>query len=103
MYKGTTPTFILTLPQDVDLSIASNVYVSFAKNNGGAIEKTGDDLIVNGNVVNVFLTQKETLSFTNEVSVQINWTYQEGSVVKRACTEIKTIDVSDNLISRAIE
>lgn len=103
MVKGTTPTFVFTLPQTVDLSAASHVYVTFAKSNGNSLDKSGESLSVDGNVVSVFLTQKETLAFTNKIAVQINWTYQEGSVVKRACSQIKTIDFTNNLIPRVIE
>lgn len=28
MYKGITPTFTLTLPEDIDLSFASHIYVT---------------------------------------------------------------------------
>ena len=102
MYKGTTPTFIFTLPDTVDLSLASNVYVTFLKSNGGAIEKSGSDVIIDHNTASVFLTQKESLSLTSKVKIQINWTYSEGDKTKRACSVVKTIDVSDNLISRVI-
>lgn len=103
MYKGTTPTFIFTLPETVDLSMASNVYVTFAKSDGGVVEKTGDDLVIDSNRVSVFLTQKETLTFTSKVKIQINWTYTENDVTKRACSTIKTIDVLNNLIPRAVK
>lgn len=105
MFKGITPTFTLSLPDDVDLERASNIYVTFAKKNGTAlIQKKNDDLEINENVVNVYLTQEETLSFPNgSVLVQINWTYIEGAKKKRACSQIATIFWNDNLERSVLE
>lgn len=104
MYKGITPTFTLTLPESVDLSTAANVYVSFAsKVCDVSLQKSGDELTVERNVVSVFLTQEETLSFPRgETAVQINWTYQEADVTKRACSTIATVTWTDNLINEVI-
>lgn len=103
MYKGTTPTFTLTLPETVDLSLAVNVYVSFAAKDRTLFEKTGDDLEIDGNVCNVFLSQEETLSFPRRVSIQLNWTYTDGGVTKRSCSTVATVDVAENLANRVLE
>lgn len=104
-FKGTTPTYTLTLPEEIDLSQASNVYVTFAKSNYAVIvQKDSDELEIVGNVVNVFLTQEETLRFPlGEVYLQLNWTYVENNISKRACSQIVTIKSARNLINEVIE
>ena len=94
MTRGTTPTFTLTLPETVDLSLAAKVYATF-KQDTKKLTKTGDDITVGSHTVDVFLSQEETLSFYGgDVEVQLNWTYDDG---KRACTNIVTIHVLKNL------
>lgn len=98
MYKGTTPTFTFTLPETVDLEQATNVYVTFARGDGtDFLRKTGQDLAIEANTVSVYLSQQETLAFPKTARIQINWTYAEGGLTKRACSEIKTIQLKDNL------
>lgn len=100
MIRGTTPTFTLTINDTVDLTEAANVYVTFHSRQGD-LTKTGDDLEISANVVNVYLTQEETLSFVvGRCELQINWTYNDGS---RACTNIVTVDVGANLINEVLE
>lgn len=104
MYKGTTPTFTLELEGDnVDLTQASNVYVTFATSKKIILTKEDEDLTVEPTVVKVFLTQKETLQFPSQVMVQINWTYDEGGETKRACSEIAQVAVNRNLLEQVLE
>ena len=49
MNKGNTPTITLTLPDTVDLSQATNVYVTF-KDREHKLTKTGADLAIDENV-----------------------------------------------------
>lgn len=101
MIRGTTPTFILTIDDDnVDLTEASNVYVTF-KQNLREVTKTGSDLVISAQQVEVYMSQEETLSFgTGMVSVQMNWTYDGG---KRACTNIVRVDIGENLKEVVLE
>lgn len=101
MIRGTTPTFKLRLKDtSIDLTKADNIYVSFSQKSV-RLMKSGEDLEVNGNEVDVYLTQEDSLKFVDgEVEIQINWTYDDGS---RACTNIVTINVSKNLIGRVLE
>lgn len=99
--QGTTPTFVLTLPDTVDLTEASNVYVTFRQGSQNALTKTGDDLIVYAHEVNVYMTQKDTLQFTNgAVYVQMNWTYSDG---QRAATNVVKIDWDENLLKAVVK
>lgn len=101
MIRGTTPTFVLTLEdENVDLTLAENVYVTFSQL-PLVITKTGDDLEVSKNEVDVYLSQEETLSFVaSTLEIQVNWTYSEG---KRASSDIARIHLERNLINEVLE
>ena len=104
MYRGTTPTYTFTVPNTVDLTEASEVHVTFSKTNEELIfDKTGDDITVTAHAVEVYLTQRETLSFPNgEVLVQLNWIYTQGETRKRATTNKITIQAEKNLIDEVL-
>ena len=60
--------------------------------------KTGDELVVSANTITLTLTQEETLSFKpGAVQIQVNWTYQEGGMVKRAASDVASIVFKANL------
>lgn len=106
MIRGTTPTFKLIInDQSVDLTQASNVYATF-KQNSVTITKTGEDLEVSANEVDVYLSQEESLSFTSnsfgvcEIKCQLNWTYTGGM---RASTKIVKIPLTENLVNEVLE
>lgn len=100
MVQATTPTFVLTLPDTVDLSQAANIYFSLRQKNV-LIEKTGDDLTVDGQTVSVYLSQEETLQIVSGAAqIQLNWTYANGS---RACSNIVSVQVSENLLKEVVE
>ena len=72
MVQATTPTFVLTLPNTVDLSIAQNIYFSIEQ---GQVKmmKTGTDLSVDGQNVSVYFSQAETLQFKEgNALIQLN-------------------------------
>lgn len=104
MVRGTTPTYIFTFPNDIDLGIAETVWVTFAnKQYQILLTKRDDDLDISANTVSVFLTQEETLAMQrSEIYIQINWTYDDGGVIKRACSEIITDGVGRNLVNEVI-
>ena len=103
MVRYTPPTFTLTLPETVDLTAASEVFVTFARANGSEVmTKTGDEIEVSEHEVNVFLSQAETARFLGTVRLQLNWIYNEGGVVKRACSEIASVNVTGNLLDEVI-
>ena len=101
MVQGTTPTFILTLPSTVDLSIADHVTFSLTQGRV-SIKKKEEELTIDHNTVNVYLTQAETLRFAANIDaeLQLNWTYDNGS---RACSEIKSVNVGRNLLKEVME
>lgn len=101
MVRGTTPTFQLKITDDdVDLTQALNVYATF-KQLGIQLDKSGEDIVVNEKQVDVYLTQEETLQFSEgDIEIQLNWTYANGS---RAATIIKRVHIGKNLIGRVLE
>lgn len=99
MVQATTPTFVLTLPDTVDLTEPSHFYFSLRQGHV-KIEKTGSDLVIDGQTISVYLTQAETLTIMpGIVKIQLNWTYQNGS---RAASEIVSVNVSENLLKEVL-
>ena len=75
--RGTTPTFELTFTdQELDLTQADHVYVTF-RSNGLTITKADDDLVIEEKAIQVFLTQAESLQL-RDVKIQANWTTNNG-------------------------
>lgn len=100
MIRGTTPTFELKITDvTVDLTQATNVYATFAQW-GKTITKTGNDIDVTAQQVDVYFSQADSLSFSSgTIEVQINWTYTDGS---RAATNIIKVVIGDNLLPEVL-
>lgn len=97
---GTTPTFTLTFSGTIDLTEAQNVYVTFVSG-ATRITKTGEDLTVQAKSIGVYLTQKETLSFSiGDVEIQANWTMANGS---RAASEIAKYPITKQLLKKVLQ
>ena len=100
MYKGTTPTLLFTTQAELDLTRATDVYITLSDmNKTELMTKSGDDLIIEAKRVGVYLTQEETLSLPQRIQAQINWTYPNE---KRMCSQIMILNVSDNLLNKVI-
>lgn len=98
--RGTTPTFTFTFTeQDLDLTEASHVYVTFSQGMR-TLTKTGQYLDIEAKSVSVYLSQKETLMFNGNVDAQINWTDINGG---RVASNILTIDFSRQLLNKVVE
>ena len=107
MIRGTTPTITFTIQnQEIDLTAAQNVYVTFSQGMT-RIEKANEDLEIEARAVSVWLTQEESMKLADGsvVEVQINWTFlaADGETVRRAATEVKTIAIGKQLLKRVIE
>ena len=109
MYKGITPTIILTLPESSAVLSASHVYVTIA-DKCKSVTKQDDELTIQADTeheainISVFLTQAETLAFhKGSVMIQVNWTYEESGTSKRACSTIGKLTFADNLLNGVIE
>lgn len=105
MIIGTTPTFTLKLKrsQDIDLNNAT-VYVTL-KQGQTTITKSGQQLtIVDGKIVQFTLTEAESLSLVldKSVEVQLNWTYSDHGVTKRAATKVIKLDLEKQLLKQEL-
>ena len=104
--RYTTPDLTLTIPDttEPDLTEADNVYVTFEDAKKEVFTKTGDALIVEAHAVDVYLSQEETAFFRpGIITVTMNWTYHEGSRVKRAKAGPAKIEIKDNALKRVVE
>lgn len=98
MFKGTTPSLILTFDDnfDVDFSDARSVVVTFSTDYRKVIlEKADEELTIDGNTITIDFTQEETLSFTaGKMLIQVNAYFDDGT---RICSDIQKITWEDNL------
>lgn len=88
--RGTTPTYILTFPDTIDLTTMDDIKVTIADssyNNLLTFEKA--DLTIDTTSISVFLTQEQTLALPlGTLLIQVNMTFTEGGLVKRIASEI---------------
>lgn len=104
MRRFTTPALPMTVP--VDLT-GADIYVTI-KQGQRKLQKTGSDVISvydaesGKTTLTVTLTQEETGAFLAEKSatIQVNWIFADGT---RSATNIKKIDVAENLLNEVIE
>lgn len=104
MRRFTTPSLPMTVP--VDLT-GADIYVTI-KQGQRKLQKTGEDVVSvydsesGKTTLTVTLTQEETGAFLAEESatIQVNWIFADGT---RSATNIKKIDVSENLLNEVIE
>ena len=98
--RATTPTFTLTFTEEgLDLTTASNVYVTFEQKDVN-FTKQGADLDIEEKAIDVFLSQEETLQFQiGMVDVQVNWTMVNG---RRASSDVKQVEISKQLLRQVV-
>lgn len=98
--QGVTPTITFTLPQEIDLTEAENVYLVLKQGNL-ELTKSNEELTVQDNIVSVYLTQAETLQFeVGRVEAEIDWTYADGS---RGETDTAYIDWARTLMRKVLK
>lgn len=99
MIVATTPILTLTLPNTIDLTTATEIYVTLSQ---GKNELTKTDVTLqSANVITVLLSQEETLMFNPNgfANVQVNWITNTG---RRIATKIKSIRINPNLIPEVL-
>jgi hypothetical protein len=95
-----TPTIKFELPEDVDTSLFQNIYFAL-RQRSVLIIRTGENIEVDGQNINVFLPQTETVKIrSGRASISLDWTYPNGL---RGGTETEEIECEDNLIGRVLE
>ena len=93
MRRGTTPT--ITITTDIDLSNASNLFITFKQGNRLIFEKLLDDVTIDGTEITCNLTQEDTLALNADVPLrfQIRATLGESKLA----SNIMTASVNDIL------
>lgn len=96
MFKGTTPVLTITFDEEVDLTEAKSVVVTFATDFHKVIaEKADEELAITSNTIQVEFTQEESLSMRpGPMLVQVNVLYPDGT---RVCSEIGSVSWVENL------
>lgn len=85
MRRGTTPT--ITITTDIDLTQASNLFVTFKQGDRIAFEKTLDEVTVTENTVICELEQNDTLALKDGlVMIQIRATLGDSKVASNIMT-----------------
>ena len=106
MIQWTTPTITLTVSgvENLDLAEAEEVVVTLTQGNY-QLQKTGNDLTIDGATATFTLTEDESrkLAENASVQVQVNWTYRNSDqTLRRAATSIARIDVGKQLYKEAM-
>lgn len=89
MFRGTTPTNVFNV--DIDLTTATEMYISYEQNKQVIVEKELSDCTVTAESVSVTLTQAETLLF------------QPGKVFVQIRAKIGSTAVASNIITTTAE
>jgi len=81
--RGSTPTIKATIPEDIDMASASVIWFSISQAGAVVIDKTTDDIEVDGQEVTVSLTQAETLALMENVrgKAQIRLLMNDGTAL----------------------
>lgn len=99
MIRATTPTYILTLPQNsgIDLTEAQEVHFTLRQN-----KYSIDKIVVptDSKTVEVTLSQAETINLKEGgAEIQLNWIYADG---KRGATYVSPVRVDRQLLSEVL-
>lgn len=98
MYKGTTPTLSLTFPDTIDLTLATQIAVTFSDyNNNVLLEKSDAELTVTAQQIDLELSQEETLAMPKDVLIQVNFLYMDGTISRRCASTIQGLRFEKNL------
>lgn len=90
MIRGTTPTLRFTLPESFLNIQISALYVSMAQSGRIVIEKNIDNLILDGQIITISLTQEETLKFKSDIDVEIQISLKDSSNMVYRSNIVKT-------------
>lgn len=99
MIRGTTPTVTLTLTPYVDLSGASQAYMSFGQNGEDKFDVSIGSLTLSGNQATAVLTQAQTLLLEAGRWTQIQLRWIKGGVAM--ATKIAIVE-TDAIIKEGV-
>ncbi len=82
MWRGTTPTHTFTLPSDVPVQDFTDIYITYSQDGTPVVEKTGDELTVEGSRIRLTFSQADTLLFKpGQVKIQLRAKTADGKAV----------------------
>lgn len=83
MYRATTPTIILNVNTELDLSMIEKCHVTIKSENGGTSITYNDvNIDIENNKISFTMTQEETLKFNvGKIKLQIRAKLTNGAVV----------------------
>lgn len=64
MIRGTTPPITITVIEDLDIENADTAFLTFEQNGVNVLEKSLEDISIDGNSFICQLSQQETLAFS---------------------------------------
>lgn len=80
MIRGTTPENTFKLPFTLDE--VSSLYITYSQEGKVVLEKEISDITIDGNTLNVKLTQEDTLSFSKgALNIQIRFKTLQGNAM----------------------
>ena len=93
MRRGTTP--VINIETDIDLSDATNLFVSLEQGKEIVVEKTLSDVTITEDAVSIHLTQEDTLKFTDDKVVRVQLRCTLGG--EKLASNIMTAEVGEIL------
>lgn len=107
MVIGTTPAFTLKLKKsaNVDFRQVGNIYITL-KQGTNTLTKSGQSIqVIDDKTLRFSITQTESLSFTIDkaIQLQVNWTYSEGLITRRAATKIIQVNLENQLLKQELQ
>lgn len=92
--RGTTATIEIIIPDDINVAEAETMYVTVGQSDIPVIERSIEQLMIEGQTVRANLTQEETLSLNHKInaSIQIRLKLANGGAF---ASQKKTVDVKD--------
>lgn len=95
MRRGTTPTHTCTIPSSLDVSTLSEIYITYSQFGRPKLEKTKEDITIDGQTLTINLSQAETLSFkVGKARIQLR---AVSAIGKAYASDIKEIQVEEIL------
>ena len=96
MWRGTTPTHVFTLPDDVPLQDFTTMYMTYSQNGKVVVEKTQTDFTVDteGHKIRLKFTQADSLRFQpGAVQIQLRAKTAQGNAVASNIITTNAMDV----------
>lgn len=92
--RGTTATIEIIIPDDINVAEAETMYVTVGQSDIPVIERSIEQLMIEGQTVRANLTQEETLALNHKInaSIQIRLKLANGGAF---ASQKKTVDVKD--------